>query len=59
MLSNYRKLIVAVVGAILVALNTFFGIDIAMGADGVMNILIPILTAFGVWAAPNTEKSNA
>lgn len=52
-MQKYRKLMVALIGAILVALNTFFGIDIAMGADGVMNVLVPILTAFGVWAAPN------
>jgi hypothetical protein len=56
--SNYRKLIVA----ILVPLVGFglkaAGVDIEFGeeqANSLMNFLIPILTALGVWGAPNTE----
>ena len=56
-MAGYRKLIVAlmvpVVGLILKAL----GVDFAFGEDqanSAMNILIPILTAFGVWRAPNS-----
>lgn len=54
-MAKYRKLIVALIGAALVAINTFFGVELAIGAEGVLNVLIPVLTAFGVWAAPNSN----
>lgn len=52
-MSRYRKLIVAVLGAGLIALDTFLGVSIAVGAEQLVDSVVPILTAFGVWAVPN------
>jgi uncharacterized membrane protein len=49
----YRKFYVALIGAVLIGINEFFGISLGFNAEGVMAILIPILTALGVWATPN------
>ncbi len=57
MLSNYRKLIVAVLGAVIIAVDQFFGFSADwLNVDGVMAVVVPILTAFGVWAVPNTPS---
>lgn len=56
-MQNYRKLIVALIGAAMIAADQFFGISLGFGAEEAMNVLIPILTAFGVWAVPNTPKA--
>lgn len=53
-MSAYRKLIVALIGAALIALDQFFGISVTYDAEAVMGVLIPFLTAAGVWAVPNT-----
>lgn len=50
----YRKLLVAVIGAGLIALDQFTGLSLSFGAEEVVNVLVPVLTAFGVWALPNT-----
>lgn len=52
-MGKYRKLLVAVLGAALVAVNTFFGFEVGFTAEGAANVLIPILTAAGVWGARN------
>ena len=52
-MAKYRKLIVAVIGAGIIAVDQFFGISLGMGAEEIVNFAVPILTAFGVWAAPN------
>ena len=52
-MSKYRKLIVAILGAVIIALSQFAGINIGMEAEALVNFAVPILTAFGVWAAPN------
>ena len=52
-MSQYSKLVVAVLGAILIALNQFAGINIGIDAQSMLNFAIPILTSFGVWAVPN------
>jgi hypothetical protein len=49
----YSKLLVALIGAVLIALDQFFNISVAYDAEAVMNVLIPFLTAAGVWAVPN------
>ena len=53
-MSKYSKFIVALLGVILMGLKDFAGIDIGITADQILSIAIPILTAFGVWAVPNT-----
>lgn len=57
-MSKYRKLIVAVIGGVLMALDDLAGISIALDAEAIVQVLIPILTAIGVWAAPNAEPSS-
>jgi uncharacterized membrane protein len=54
-LAKYSKLIVAIIGAVLIGLDQFFGISIGMDAEQIVGFAVPILTAFGVWAVPNTE----
>lgn len=52
-MSNYRKLIVAAVGVAIMWANMYFGVD--LGTSGPLtDAIIAILTAAGVWAAPNT-----
>lgn len=55
-MKKYRKLIVAVIGAIFAGLSAIFGVNLeAMGVsvEMVMGLIVPILTAAGVWAVPN------
>ena len=52
-MSQYRKLIVAVIGAVIIGLDQFLGLSIGIGAEEIVNFAVPILTAVGVWAAPN------
>lgn len=52
-MSKYRKLIVAVIGAVIIAADQFFGISIGLGAEEIINFAVPILTAVGVWGVPN------
>jgi len=52
-MSKYRKLIVAILGAIIIAVDQFFGLSIGMGAEEIVNFIVPILTAVGVWGVPN------
>jgi hypothetical protein len=54
MLSQYRKLIVAIIGAAIIALDQFLGVSVSYDAEAVMGVLIPFLTAAGVWAVPNS-----
>lgn len=54
-LREYRKLIVALLGAAIIAADQFFGFSAEwLEAENVMTVLVPILTAFGVWAVPNS-----
>jgi uncharacterized membrane protein len=52
-MSKYRKLIVAALGAVIIAVDQFFGVSIGMGAEEIVNFAVPILTAIGVWGVPN------
>lgn len=60
-MAKYSKLIIAVPGAVIVAVQTFLGIDLegkGVTAEGIMAILVPLLTAFGVWAVPNVDDGK-
>ena len=51
----YRKFIVALLGAAVIAVDQFFGFSADwLDAEGIMTVAVPILTALGVWALPNT-----
>lgn len=52
-LAPYKKFIVAVVGAIIIGVNQFFGLEIGVDAQQVVNIVVPILTALGVYQVDN------
>ena len=51
----YNKFIVAVIGAILTGLNAFLGLDFDIGADKIAGVVIPVLTALGVFQIANKE----
>ena len=53
-MSNYRKLIVAVIGLALTSIDHFTGFTVAWDANQILTtVIIPVATAFGVWASPN------
>jgi len=53
MMSKYKKLMVAVIGVVLLAIDQLFGFSVSFNADAVMGILIPVMSALGVWAVAN------
>lgn len=53
-MSNYRKLIAAIVGVLLMLVNDRFGLDLTGMKPEITNAVIGLLTAVGVWAVPNT-----
>ena len=52
-MGTYSKLIVAVLGAVIIALNQFAGINIGVDAQQIVAYATPILTALGVWKVTN------
>lgn len=48
MLTTHKKFFVALVGAALIGLNSFFGFDIGFEAEAVVNTVLAVLTAIGV-----------
>lgn len=52
-MAKYNKFIVAVLGAVLTGLDQFLGISLGLGAEEIVQFLIPILTALGVWGVAN------
>ena len=53
LVQQYRKLIVALIGAAIIAIDTFAGFSVNIGAEAVMTFVVPILTALGVWKVSN------
>ena len=52
-MAKYRKLIVALIGFVLLALDQFFGVSVGWDAEQIVNTVVPLLTAIGVWGVPN------
>ena len=55
-LQPYRKAIVAILVPVVGFGLQALGVDVAFGeaeAQSLMNVLVPMLTVLGVWAAPN------
>lgn len=52
-MGRYRKLIVAIVGLLFLVGKDFLGVDIPASQDQIVNIVFAVLTAFGVFQAPN------
>lgn len=56
-LAPYKKFIVAVVGAVLIGVNQFFGLELGVDAQQAVNIVVPILTALGVYQVENSPSA--
>ena len=52
-MKKYKKLAVAVIGALLLAGSDIFGIDLPFTADSIYNTVVAIATAVGVWGVSN------
>jgi len=50
---KYRKLAVAIAGVITIALADFMDVTLPFGPEQLVDQVISIATAFGVWCVPN------
>ena len=58
-MQKYRKVIVALVGAFVLIASEEFGAGHLIGMeDQLVNGIITMLTAFGVWRVPNAPPRN-
>ena len=58
-LAPYRKLIVSLIGAGLIAADTFLGFSVSWEAEQIFDTALPILVAFGVYLVPNEPVPDA
>ncbi|MBA5779128.1 hypothetical protein H2509_20615 [Stappia sp. F7233] len=57
-LAEYRKLIAAIVGLVVMILYRRFGVDL-MGAETLLvDLIVSGLAAFGVWFVPNDRPAG-
>jgi len=54
-MQKYRKLAVAIAGAASIALADFMDVKLPFGPEQGVDMVIALLTSFGVWAAPNAS----
>lgn len=54
----YRKLVAAVVGLALLVLNRFVGLDLADQEQVIVDTVISIGTAIGVWGVKNEPQEE-
>lgn len=52
-MGKYRKLGAAMVGTVFAGVAAFTGFEIPLGEADVVNVVVALLTAAGVWAVPN------
>ena len=52
-ISHYRKLMVSIAGVVAIVLADFAGIKLPFGPEQVVDQIIAVGAAFGVWAVPN------
>lgn len=57
-MDKYRKLIAAAVGLIFMLVATLTDFKIPVGETDVVNIIVMVLTAIGVWAVPNAPTDE-
>jgi uncharacterized membrane protein (DUF441 family) len=57
-MSNYRKLIAAIVGLLVILLYRQFGIDLTGTEEFLVEILVSTVTAVAVYAFPNTPLAG-
>jgi hypothetical protein len=53
-MTRYRKLLIALVGAAVIALNDLFDIQVGYEASAIIDTTVALGVAFGVFAVPNT-----
>lgn len=52
-MKKYRKLAVAITGAVMIALADFMDVKLPFGPEQGVDMAIAVLTSFGVYAVPN------
>lgn len=52
-MAKYNKFWVALLGAILIGLDNFFGISVEYEAEEIYQTVVSLATAFGVWNLKN------
>jgi hypothetical protein len=57
-MSHYRKLIAAIIGVALMLLHRHLGLDLTGLEPVIIDTVIAILTAVGVWAVPNEPPAG-
>jgi hypothetical protein len=57
-MSHYRKLIAAIIGVALMLLHRYLGVDLSGMEPAIIDTVIALLTAVGVWAVPNTPPDE-
>jgi hypothetical protein len=57
-MSHYRKLIAAIIGVALMLLHRYLGVDLSGMEPAIIDTVIALLTAFGVWAVPNAPPEG-
>lgn len=58
MIDAYRKLIAAVIGLAVLLAHRHLGIDLTAQSQMLVDVVISVLTALGVWAVPNTQTNT-
>ncbi len=57
-MSKYRKVLMAAIGLVAIALNDVWSISALVGMEDVVGqVVISILTAFGVWGVANDDTA--
>ena len=57
-MAKYAKFITSLLGAVIAGVAVFFGFDLeskGISASSIMAMVVPFLTAIGVWGVPNDE----
>ena len=57
-MTKYNKLFVALIGVAVMLLKDHVGVDLSAMEPELVNTLVGLLTAFGVWAVPNTQPAT-
>ena len=57
-MNSYRKLIVTAVGLGLLLLNRHAGIDLAAQETSIVDLMIAVITAAGVYQVPNQQPKD-
>lgn len=59
MFAHIRKLVVAIVGLALLLVNQHFGLDLLGMEPVIVDAVIAVLTAIGIYAVPNEPERSS